>query len=643
MDGSEILWRIGRAVGDQTDVLRCLLDVFPRPQDDKKVRFASFVPKFRVTAKGPPDLPKEWREALIVRADKIVANKLSYFDLEDQFHGDPVDWHKDWSSGVCAPIRPCTFVDYRKQKVFGDCKLVWEPNRHHQLVVLARAFAVTGSRTYGNKICELLEGWLDANPYGRGMNWKSPLEIGIRLINWVWAIDLIKDNYAIEDSLWARIQDAVYYSLWDIERKFSQGSSANNHLIGEAAGAFIAASYFHHLTDFGGLVAKSRQILEREIINQSYADGCTREHAFGYQAFVLQFFSLSSIVARKCGIPFTQQYNNRLSCMYEFLAEISQDTGAIPPFGDADDGYVLDLGDKPDNIGNLLSVGAQLFDMASLQFATPSETCAWLFGESQRSGSRRETTDVSRRFVESGYVILRSRPAGVAQPRVSILFDCADLGFGGIAAHGHADCLSFALAVNGVPIFVDPGTYDYFTHPDWRDYFRSTAAHNTVEIDGRSQSTSTGPFMWSARANPSLDSWRDDDEIVTAQGSHDGYSREDEAIIHTRELALNKTNGSINLRDRIECAGQHVAVRRFHLAPAFAAEIIDSSHIQLSDGKIDLILEHSAAHFEIVNASQDSKEGWVSTGYHRKTPSSCIRLRDSVSGPAELSLEIVQA
>ena len=55
----------------------------------------------------------------------------------------------------------------------GDCKLVWEPNRHHQLVVLARAWRTTGERRYADAVLAQLDSWLRANPFGAGMNWRS--------------------------------------------------------------------------------------------------------------------------------------------------------------------------------------------------------------------------------------------------------------------------------------------------------------------------------------------------------------------------------------------------------------------------------------------------------------------------------------
>ena len=88
-----------------------------------------------------------------------------------------------------------------------------------------------------------------------------------------------------------------------------------------------------------------------------------------------------------------------------------------------------------------------------------------------------------------------------------MVFDCGELGFKAIAAHGHADALSFTLRAFGSDVFVDPGTYDYFSYSAWRAYFRSTSAHNTLAVDGRDQSVMLGPFLWGARAQARCIAW----------------------------------------------------------------------------------------------------------------------------------------
>ena len=187
----EIFWRIRSLVRDQLDAIRIKFGAVPSLDSSVAGSASSFRPGFHctpTTASDWIDLRDDkrlgiWRTRLLSKVQAVMRNELSYFDLTEKFHGDPIQWHKDHSSEKTAPVRLCVRTDYRNFEKNGDCKLVWEPNRHHQLVVLARAYRVTGDEEYAFKVYELLESWLSSNPFGYGMNWKSPLEVGVRLIN----------------------------------------------------------------------------------------------------------------------------------------------------------------------------------------------------------------------------------------------------------------------------------------------------------------------------------------------------------------------------------------------------------------------------------------------------------------------------
>ena len=105
-------------------------------------------------------------------------------------------------------------------------------------------------------------------------------------------------------------------------------------------------------------------------------------------------------------------------------------------------------------------------------------------------------------FSESGYYLMGS--AFDTPDEVRLLVDAGPLGYLSIAAHGHADALSFVLNVGDREILVDPGTYAYHTDPAWRRYFRSTRAHNTVGVDEQDQSVQAGNFMWTDHAQRAL-------------------------------------------------------------------------------------------------------------------------------------------
>jgi len=172
------------------------------------------------------------------------------------------------------------------------------------------------------------------NPFGFGMNWRSPLELAIRIINWTWAIDLIADAGVLSHQFDDRLLQSVSLHVWDIARKYSRGSSANNHRIGEASGVFVATSYFPDVPDAARLREQSFQILAEEIVAQTYPSGATREQAFGYHLFVLQLLLAAGIAGRRSGKDFPPGFWLRLERMFTYAGAIV--AGGPPPFyGDA--------------------------------------------------------------------------------------------------------------------------------------------------------------------------------------------------------------------------------------------------------------------------------------------------------------------
>lgn len=643
MAPSEIVWRLQSAVRDVTDRYRFALGMIPSPRiagDSKPPFRVSDMPLAAWASPQVTDDEVVWRAQLVSEANDIVQHRLSFFDLKQQALGDPIDWNRDHACNKPAPMIFAQAIDYRNFHLTGDCKLVWEPNRHHQLVVLGRAYRATGDVRYARAVVEQMESWLQQNPFGKGMNWRSPLELGIRLINWVWAIDLIRDSGLFSGAFRERVLQAVYLHCWDNARKYSRGSSANNHLVGEAAGVFIAASYFQELPESAHWRATSRAILLREIHAQSYPDGCTREQALGYEFFVLQFYIFSGIIAGKLGEEFPREYWTRVEQMLDFLGALAEGGDNLPLFGDCDDGYVLNLGSAQHDTGALLCIGAVLFGRQDFRAWAGAyrEPAHWLLGSTSRerfnamSGKPARQLLQSRAFPDSGHYLLQSGEAN-SLSRISVLFDCGELGLGAIAAHGHADALSFSLRAFGVDVLVDPGTYDYFTYPVWRNYFRSTRAHNCVVVDNADQSEMLGPFLWGSRANAHCLHWQPQSQGGSVSGQHDGYSRLADPVIHRRTLELDSASGTLTIRDEIDARGQHAIAVCFHLSEFCTIQSTKNNRCEISVGGGHAVLElDPALTLESYTGSEEPIAGWVSRGYHRKTPATTIIGRTTSHG-----------
>jgi hypothetical protein len=650
MSVQEIVWRARSAARGVTDRARVAWKLYPdtrrrarrSPTPGAMPRWCP-VPLGDWAALAADDPATQWRTRLLQRADRIAAHRLSFFDLEDVDLGTPIDWNRDWATGKATPTGFNESIDYRDFAATGDCKVVWEPNRHHHLVVLGRAFRASGEAKYARAVVEQIDSWIDQCPFGTGMNWRSPLELAIRVINWTWAMDLIADSEVISDAFDARLLQSVTLHVWDIARKYSRGSSANNHRIGEASGVFVATSYFPDISGGARLRAESQRILVEEIAAQTYGSGATREQAFGYHLFVLQLFLAAGMAGRRSGKDFPTEYWLRLERMFAYAGAVA--AGGPPPFyGDADDGYALDLGDAVADIGCLMQVGAALFDWADRRGSAgaPSEAVHWLFGTTE--SSRREQPPAigpgeeidSVPFADAGYYVLQWGRRQ-SRDRVSVVFDCGELGFGSLAAHGHADALSVAVRAGGVDVIVDPGTYDYFSFPEWRRYFRGTRAHNTIAVDGADQSAQLGLFLWGHRASATCLEWRPRPGGGIVTGEHDGYRALPVPVTHRRTLDLDRQSRTLTIADALMSGGPHDVEVSFHFSEA--CEAIADGHqviVVFPGGRAVLALDERLT-VTLTKGGQSGQGGWVSRGYHRKSPAWTVR--GKFRAPSSVTLE----
>ena len=334
------------------------------PPRDAAARDQRFLPPF--IALSP--------EHLTAAADRVLAGHYSFFDLEDVDLGDPPQWNRDPLTRRAAGSRRATAIDYRDEREVGNIKYLWEPNRHLHLPVLAQAYVLTGDSRYSLAIQAQIDSWIEQCPEGWGPNWVSPLELGIRLINWSLTWQLLggmraklfatPDGAAFRDRWLA----CVYQHVRLISGNLSRYSSANNHLIGEAAGVYVAASTWPLWPQVVKWGARCREILEEECQKQNAPDGGNREQAFAYQTFVLDFLLLAGLAARSHGEDFSPVYWRRVEVMIDFLASMTDSAGRMPMIGDADDGLVVKLAAEPGFSvhGSLIATGAVLFNRSDL-------------------------------------------------------------------------------------------------------------------------------------------------------------------------------------------------------------------------------------------------------------------------------------
>ncbi|MDQ0751947.1 hypothetical protein QF034_006178 [Streptomyces africanus] len=581
-------------------------------------RFTAVLPAGAIAA-VPPDAAKR----LIAEADRLMAGHAEFFGVDRDDLVDP-DWWYDPKTGRRAPSGYAFDVPYRDEDAVGDIKQIWELSRHQYLTVLAAAYAVTGNERYAERVAEHLRSWWAGNAPLRGVHWTSGIELGIRLLSWVWIRRLL-DGWPGAAGLFEGNPEALH-QIWHHQRWLaafpSRGSSANNHVIAEAAGQFAAACAFGWFPASGRWRSDALRSLERQLRGNTFPSGLNRELATEYHGLVLELGLAAVAEADAAGVPVPATVRLVLLRMTDALAAVVDNRLRPPRQGDADDGHGLVVdGAGTDRWGSLLATGDAVFGrLAWWPAVTGTDVRTPLLAGLVRPTEPSVTRPASRpgHFADAGLTILRG------PGEIWCRCDGGPHGFLSIAAHAHADALSVEVRHDGVDVLADPGTYCYHGQPEWRRYFRSTLGHNTLRLDGGDQSVSGGPFLWTRHAESRvLVADTSGEGVARWCAEHDGYR----PSVHRRRVEL--TAASRELRVVDEVRGPRRAVHlAFHLGPAIAADLV-GNRAQLTwtrDGEdrsavLDLPGQLSwRAH----RGETDPPLGWYSPGFGRKEPSTTL-------------------
>jgi Heparinase II/III-like protein/Heparinase II/III N-terminus len=595
--------------------------------------------------------------ALLKEADEALEGRWRFFAFADDqsipippdpsatpltgtFAGaQPIDWHRCDITGLRAD--PSAFgldFDYKEFNVVGNVKYTWEKSRHHHTTIFALAYAITGEDHYARAAAYQIQSWLEQNPAPNGINWSSGIEVGVRLIAWTWVFHLLKGHpswgkWFSKPELWQSIYQHQQY-LASFE---SRGSSANNHLLAELAGLYIAATTWPVFPESQAWAQKAKSELEHEIPLQFFDDGLNKEMGFDYHVFALEIALHPALMAAKRNEPFSKNYLERLGKSIQAISLLRDAKGNHPRYGDSDEGLVAQIGPRRDHSSEgILEVGRRFF---GLNYAAPHAgklPATLLVGTDYAPVKPAAPTPSSFAFKNAGLYSLASNRG--TPKEVLVLADAGPLGFLAIAAHGHADALHFTLGVGGQPVIVDPGTFVYHTDPPWRQAFKSTAYHNTLELDGKDSSEYIAAFLWGQKANASVQTWepRNDGGLLIA--SHDGYTRLPGKPVHSRKLELRGQILEIN--DTVTASGSggtRTAKLHFHLHPdcKLEQEAPNLWVIRYPSGAVRVEFD-SRLNVTATKGDERGRRGWYSPRFDAKVKAYVLEASIETSLPLEL-------
>lgn len=441
---------------------------------------------------------------------------------------------------ACVPdLGDFEFVFLDTPRAFGphaidwhcaDMSRLWRYNLHYFDYLLDE----TRSRDARDHV---IDDWIARNPPGTIDAWE-PYTVSLRIVNWI--------DYFLRTEAKRPLRETWLASLYDqaawLERNIEYHILANHYL--KNAVALIFAGVFFAGKQADGWRERGLTILAEEAREQILSDGGHFERSPMYHCIVAQdlvdtvnILTRSDLQGRSGRLaPIKDQATKAL----EFLRDILHPDGDIPLFNDA-------------------AMGIAPYPATLQRYA--SEV---LQAESVSAG------DDGALIVkpDSGYF-------GYRTDRDLVLIDCGPVGPDYQPGHAHCDTLSFELTLDGRRVIVDSGVSGY-DDDDLRPYVRSTAAHNTVKIDGMEQSEMWGSFRVGRRARPiSARLKRRSAGLISFVGSHDGYRHLKQRVIHERHVLIRPANGVYEITDRLTGTGEIRAESFLHLHPDLRTERLD--------------------------------------------------------------------
>ena len=510
--------------------------------------------------------------------------------------GPQIHWRRDYVNGKETNLRYFRRIPYLNVIASGDHKVIWELNRHQHLVVLAQAYLFTNDQNLLDELVLQLESWFVQNPFQRGINWASALEVAFRALSWIWIYHLVGGR--MQPAFAARFLERLYQHGRHIENNLSIYFSPNTHLLGEAVALHALGRVFPQFPRATRWERLGGELVEQQMDRQVRADGSHFEQSTYYHVYALDMFLFHAILKQH-----SPAYREKLARMGEYLNALLGPSRTLPFIGDDDGGRLFHPFGPRDRFGRAtMATLSRLLGRSDWSYGAEdlSPQAAWWLGAHGSSNRGRELS--SRLFPDAGVAVM-------CRDDIHVVVDAGAFGPWG-SGHSHSDTLSLTVRVGNRDVLIDPGTYTYCDE-GWRGRFRGSAAHNTIKIDGADQATPISAFRWANQPAARVIAWETapDEDRIEAECAYRGFA-------HRRSVTLHSA-GVLLVQDDISGpAGEHEIEQFWHVGST------DDRERFTFDGEVEEV------------------EGWRSPVMLQKESSPVFRLRRRTKLPVCLKTRI---
>ncbi|MFH1130915.1 MAG: alginate lyase family protein [Pseudomonadota bacterium] len=535
---------------------------------------------------------------------------------------NPIDWYTNPFHNKKSDSKKtvwCDIPDYLPEQ--GDPRMLWEPARAAWAIDLARATA-RGNKSLGSLFWRWTDSWMSACPPFRGFQWKCGQESSVRFIAIATGFWALANSAETTPERWVQFARLAWATGYRIFRHLDYAlSQKNNHALSEACGLLLVSLLFPEFRDAPKWQSTAIRILSGELRRQLYEDGTYLQHSVNYHRVMLDVAVLALRLAEVAHMPFEQELYNRLERCSEFLFQMMElDTGQLPQYGNNDGAYVLPFSECDfTDFRPTIQAAQYLTKRRRILSEGPwDEQLLWLFGKQALSEKPLlPRIPKSTAFDVGGYYTLRSQESW-AMVRCHTYRDRT----------AQCDQLHTDLWWRGMNILQDCGTFQYYSpeRPDLEYFFKSTAAHNTVEIDGQDPLERVSRFLWFPWSKGKLRRFDvSPTNALVFEGENLDYARPPWNVLHRRAIVALKGDFWVVIDDVLG-KNTNQTILRWHMLDSPYSLRENSVALETPRGKIWLSIFSKPAcsqELRIVRGQNEPGEtqGFVSPYYGELLPS----------------------
>ena len=571
-----------------------------------------------------------WRRQVTDVCNKALAGEYLFFSRWYGTLGWPPDFNLDPVHGADWPVGEHWLSTGHSGAGRGDIKLVWEASRFSLGYCFAREYVRSRDERWAEGFWQMLDAWIEQCPPEQSAAWRCGQEMTFRLMAMLFGATATVESAAATPRRLYALSRLAWQTGRHISANINQARmQGNNHAVSEAVGLWTVGLLFPEFAPAEGWRRRGRQVLSAEVARQVTDDGSYVQNSLNYHRVLLDDLLWAIRLAEINGVCLPDAVRDGFRRATDWLVEMIDPTsGRTPNYGANDGALVLPLStcDYRDfrpvaQAASALAHGTRCFEAGPWD-----EKMLWLLGaDSPPPAVAPPARSPCFASADGGYYVLRG-------PNCRIMTRCHTYR----SRPSQADMLHVDLWYKGANVLRDAGSYTYHGRPPWKDYFRGTAAHNTVQVDGADQMVPGPRFLWFRWTRSRLLRFETspDGRAGLFQGEHYAYTRLPGRVIHRRTIC--RIDDTCIIIDDILGAGEHDLAVRWRLCEAEWRRDGNTWVADAAGGAtaLTLAVPDQMTCLLVTGLEQPAPEGWESEYYGRKRPAPTIVARGTLRLPA---------